>query len=495
MIKKVLSKKNIIIIFMFMILASVYLMIFSTTTSPIYHLYGVDSEIFRMLGRMQKRGMIPYVDFFDHKGPFIITVEWIGCLISEDRIGIFIVQIIFLMFTLMATYKLFRLKYSTKCSFILTAVMLLVLRMYYEGGNLTEEYCLPFLIWSCYLASKYMMQYYDKIGEHKWQYSFFYGITFIICAFTRLTNAFPICSIVLVGSVIIISKKMWKNLLENTLAFLGGVSIVAIPYSIYFYVNNGFYDMIYATFIYNFKHGSDYSERVSMGEQIKIMVYLLVLITTMIIGIYTYLKKQNMQTIGLTVAIMSVVGIIFHLKMRFYLHYYMIYIPIIIMAILCCKGYFASHEKNILLKLFKMVATTLIVMTMIFFGVKNITMFNDFVLISESEASIKQSSERMKSLVKAIDTDSDIVAYDVAPYFYIETGIIPCYKNFIIQDQQTRYDKRLKSGFERDLKSMKAEYIVVSTNQNNRYQQFIEQKYYVYNRVQELVLYKRKSLD
>ena len=82
MIKKVLSKKNIIIIFMFMILASVYLMIFSTTTSPIYHLYGTDSEIFRMLGRMQKRGMIPYVDFFDHKGPFIITVEWIGCLIS-----------------------------------------------------------------------------------------------------------------------------------------------------------------------------------------------------------------------------------------------------------------------------------------------------------------------------------------------------------------------------------------------------------------------------
>ena len=52
---------------MFMILASVYLMIFSTTTSPIYHLYGTDSEIFRMLGRMQKRGMIPYVDFLTIK--------------------------------------------------------------------------------------------------------------------------------------------------------------------------------------------------------------------------------------------------------------------------------------------------------------------------------------------------------------------------------------------------------------------------------------------
>lgn len=158
------DKQRLMLIGIFAVAAFLFLSIVSITTSPFCIRYGVDSEMFRMVGRMAHRGMVPYKDFFDHKGPVIITIEWLGCLIGEDRIGIFIVQFIFMMFTLIATYKLLRLRWSYKKSLILTLLMLCVLRVYYEGGNLTEEYCLPFLIWSCYLASKYMLQGYDNAG-------------------------------------------------------------------------------------------------------------------------------------------------------------------------------------------------------------------------------------------------------------------------------------------------------------------------------------------
>lgn len=59
-------KRKMILIGIFAFTALLSLSIFSTTTSPFLKSYMVDSEIFRMLGRMAHRGMIPYKEFWDH---------------------------------------------------------------------------------------------------------------------------------------------------------------------------------------------------------------------------------------------------------------------------------------------------------------------------------------------------------------------------------------------------------------------------------------------
>ena len=49
--------------------ATLFLLIFSWSTSPLYQTYGGDSPFFQIIGLGITQGKVPYVDLFDHKGP------------------------------------------------------------------------------------------------------------------------------------------------------------------------------------------------------------------------------------------------------------------------------------------------------------------------------------------------------------------------------------------------------------------------------------------
>ena len=48
-----------------------------------------------------------------------------------------------------------------------------------------------------------------KNVEHNLGYAFFYGITFTVCALTRITNALPLCAIILVLFVYVLFEKRY----------------------------------------------------------------------------------------------------------------------------------------------------------------------------------------------------------------------------------------------------------------------------------------------
>lgn len=117
----------------------------------------------------------------------------------------------------------------------------------------------------------------------------------MIGAFTRLTNAFPVCCLVLVGMITLIRKKKYANLFRNGVAFIVGIVIVALPYIIYFVAKDALYDMVYATFIFNFKYGNDLVPAGDIIEKIKQLAYMLIPVTTLVISIYGIIKKKNIM--------------------------------------------------------------------------------------------------------------------------------------------------------------------------------------------------------
>lgn len=474
----------------FFLVSIVFVTIFSFTTSPLYNYFGCDQEIFRMLGRMTKKGFIPYKEFFDHKGPVTITFQWIGCLISEKRIGILTVQAFCVFFSLCLAYKLFLLKYSKKLSLVLTAVILLTLRFFYGGGNSVEEFCLPFLLLSSYCFCKFCIKDKKDSLEHSVKYSVIYGITIAVCMYTRLTNVFPVLAILLVGVFYLIKNKLWKNLLFNALGTIGGIVIISLPYFIYFYIHGAIYDMLFATFIYNIRHGSDYSQAESTSELIKIIIYMFILVCTMLMGIYSIRKKKN-ELIGYSVVIMSIMGMFMHMKMRFYLHYYIIYIPIIIMGLLCVEGIYKDF-KNKQLTIISRVTLMALVFMMAFTGVKTIISTGDILGVIKDKEIMEQKNNDMLDIVNDIDKNEDIISYLAPPQFYIITDTYPCYRNFILQDQQTRYDAELREGFEKDLKSLNAKYIVAPKYLKGRYIPFIKQHYSINKENKRFILFERK---
>lgn len=243
----------------FLLLAVVYVCLFSYSTSVLFpYYYGGDSAQFQTIGREWALGKVPYRDLFDHKGPYIFLINMVGYRLTGDSKGVMFLQIINLFAFLVGTYKLSSLVKSKASWYRPLAVIstLIVLTVSYSHGNLTAEYCLPFIVFSIFLQAKYLF----KVSEdknaikHKAVYGFFYGVAFSICVLTRITNGVTICAGVLVISLILLKNREYRNLINNGISLCTGVLVPIIPFALYFWQKGAFADFIYGMLGYNFEY-------------------------------------------------------------------------------------------------------------------------------------------------------------------------------------------------------------------------------------------------
>lgn len=487
------GKKNIIyLIFIFCGVSTFFLMIFSLGTSFLYsHKYiGKDSDIFLAMGKFAKDGLIPYKEFFDHKGPFIIFVEWLGYLLGNGKPGVFILQVLFLTVTLLGTYKIFRLYYHEKTSLILTISSLLVLQIYFDRGNLTEEYVLPFLMWSTYFAVKFF-----KGGEknHPYPYAFLYGMTFIVGAMTRLTNSLPIVLLICIGLVELIKNKQWINILKNGVSFLLGAMVVLVPILIYFIKVDALEEMVYATFIYNFKHGFERTA-LNRNEVINMVVMGIPLLTALVSGIMNVLsvrsensenseKRKESPVVGIMVLILNGTAILFLIISRPYPHYLMIWIPVIVTGIGFIKDWISKRKR------FCFIGIALCILVSLGkIGTSGIEIYK--TLRSNAIYTFENESKMIVAQIPLEERDKVIVV-NINAYFYLITDVTPCYKNFILQGLHTVIDDRERAEFVKDLESLEAKYIVTGTKEGI-YSKLIGKHYYLAEETGMLRLYERR---
>ena len=137
--------------------------------------YGNDSAQFQVIGRMWASGKIPYVDCFDHKGPVIFLIDMLGFKLTQSAGGILLIQTVFMFFTLLALYCMCK---DYKYWFLILLASIFTMAFSYAEGNLTGEYCLPFLCFTMYLQLKYLQ---GDATEHKPFVAFFYGVAFAVC--------------------------------------------------------------------------------------------------------------------------------------------------------------------------------------------------------------------------------------------------------------------------------------------------------------------------
>lgn len=246
-------KSKIIIGALILTLSILYVSLFSYTTSILYpNYYGCDQAEFMTIGKMWSLGRLPYVTIFDHKGPIIFFINMLGLIIGGgSKVGIGIIQIIFMFFTILALYKISRLVSDNKLyAFILITITLLASLQNYNEGDTVEEYCVPFLCWSLYG----LMKWYKNQGNHSAKWALLYGITFGFCIFTRATNIAPIAGLIFIVFCYLVKNRCWKNILDNIAYFVCGTLIVTLPFIIYFLYHGALYDLFYGTFLHNAKY-------------------------------------------------------------------------------------------------------------------------------------------------------------------------------------------------------------------------------------------------
>ena len=284
-----------------------------------------DSAIFKTVALMMDKGYMPYKDTFDHKGPLLYVINYLGLKISYFR-GVWVFEAIFMTITLFMLYKIARLKTKISSSILVALTAMSLLFDYFYGGNLTEEYAMPFIAISEYVFLAYLL-----MGKISWYRIAISGISMGAVCLLRPN----MISVWIVFCTAIFFRKIWerewKQLGQFILWFVIGFSIIVIPFIVWLAANGALRSCIDDYIFFNMEYSSEESGGSSLSAQWNTFftfasstVYLMAFI-----GIVFHMKKKLFLNIAY--AVYMIIGLILvSISGRNYNHYGMVLVPVVV---------------------------------------------------------------------------------------------------------------------------------------------------------------------
>lgn len=340
-VKKESIFQNLILWILSFVSSVLFLLFYSTATSPLTSYYGEDSAFYAMVGAAMKHGLLPYRDFYEMKGPYMFWIEYFGQLISEGRFGTFCIQTINMTLTIgiiLCIVNLLLKKVTVKkiqrfviyiCSVLFS---LLIISFTFEGGNLTEEFSYPVMVLCLYLCLKYFDdQDRSPVSDHPLKIGFIYGMAFGFFAFVRIINAAFLGAVLLTIVIYLISKKNWKNILQNAVVFIAGVIVAMLPACIWALTQGILKDMIHQVFVLAFS----YSTELNMADRfmlVKNFVWPMIVIGMVSIFLYftSFKKKWPLLLLSVSSAVILLIAVSMG---DGYLHYFSLQLPNAVLAL------------------------------------------------------------------------------------------------------------------------------------------------------------------
>lgn len=469
------------------------LLVESPSTCFLYpHFTGTDSSIFQYIGRIWGLGgALPYRDAFDHKGPFLFGVNALGYVLTGNRYGIFAVQTIFFAFAIILVYKSVRLRYCEVYSAGITVLFIVLFSYFSSEGNLTEEYSIALLMPVVYLTLKYTA---SGNFRHKPIYGLIYGISIGAMLMMRINNAVLMLGLIFGVFLKLVIHKEWKNLWQNILAGCIGISVIVIPFWIYFAANGAGYEMWYATLLFNIKY-SKVSANWYMDREACLMIfeYSVIAMMTAAVAAAHWIRYKDTLSAGCLIGI--VVSELTMISGRRYKHYFMLYVVLIPVLFFLLS--------DIRQKAVKLCITLLCILAFLIVGNPVRKVKNDIVDAYKSverdgrmEGSLCDSSWQTYNRIAELipDDEKNLVAgYNMPAGFWLETGLDSCYKYFVFHDFHSSMDNGLKAEMTELFLGGRAKWIVQRDGiKNEEIEDYILQNYETVFEEKEINLYRRK---
>lgn len=190
--------------------------------------FGHDAGIFAYIGFAITKGRQLYLGAWDNKGPLLYLINALGILI-DHRYGITLLEFITLFSSVILLYKTASLFVSKEISMACAIFSMMSLTSNLEGGNLAEEYALPFTILAFYFIAKYVK---NDLCLKKYE-MVITGMSIAAVFLIRL-NILAFLGCAVIGIIIIlVKKKEYKKLRDVCLFALLGFVLFIIPFAIY----------------------------------------------------------------------------------------------------------------------------------------------------------------------------------------------------------------------------------------------------------------------
>lgn len=204
----------------------------------------LDTYVYLYGGNLINKGLMPYRDYFDHKGPLVYLMMAAGIRIGRIA-GVWLLQTCLLAVTSIFAFKTSRLIASRGASALAAGLAIL---WYTQGKTGPETLSVPFLTITLFYFVRYLLDGDIKKGE-----TFLTGCCFGIVALLKLN--LTSLWMVFIPAVILTSlvKKEYLLLLCRAAVFLGGAIAVCAPVLFWLSAKSAFPDFIRDYWFYNLR--------------------------------------------------------------------------------------------------------------------------------------------------------------------------------------------------------------------------------------------------
>ena len=282
------------------VLATLFTLFFSRTTSPLYHTYGYDSAAYMLAGQGMWEGKLPYLDFALNKGPMLYFLMALAQIVFRGSFGVWCFQTIccFLCLVLVERISAFLLKDAFVLRVIVSCSYLFYLALVYEGGNLTEEYSNLFSLFAIYLFFRAIF----KNELHKKYVAILLGMCAMSVAFIRINDIALIAAVLFCCLLNILAKKERVGTIIRFCGYglLGGL-IITIPTIAYLWSNGLIKPMWFNYIVLNggWLYGSFREillQRVTLLQTDYGMTSVFPMVIACILGLILYRKAEEPKT-------------------------------------------------------------------------------------------------------------------------------------------------------------------------------------------------------
>lgn len=191
-----------------------------------------DNSIFLYIGRAMHRGFMPYRDVFDHKGPVLYLLNWLGLFLSAERaafLGVWLLEFLNMFAFACMLLKLLHENAPGGGHASLHMILCAVLCVYcgsfvYFSGNMTEEFALPWIAAALRVFFRYFR---THAYQNRDVFTLGAGLGIALCLRPNLIGPWAVFTPMVIASLLM--RRRFADVGRCALYYSIGLGAVLIP--------------------------------------------------------------------------------------------------------------------------------------------------------------------------------------------------------------------------------------------------------------------------
>ena len=288
-----------------------------------------DSSVFLYIGKQMHSGKIPYIDLFDHKGPALYFIQYLGYAIWPGSVagGVWILETVSFFLLTLLMLKIADFATEDRRNAYLASILVLLVCAFklYQGGNYTEEHALLWITLSAYIFFSFF-----RTGNYTGRQLFVLGFSCMVVLLQQANLVTVWVAFVPLVVVRLVREKRWREIWACILLFLLGMLAAFLPVLIWAVRKGCLEEMWHYYIVFNLT----YSENMAPGlaGYLQLTKNNLMRIWPGILAIAVSLlhdRKNKLQWLNLWFFVVSL--ILMQLSGRDSLYYLLILLPALIL--------------------------------------------------------------------------------------------------------------------------------------------------------------------